>query len=143
MQIHSFLSLRSIVGLPLDLSLPEWMVVLRLADMWQMDDLRSLSIQKMEPKFDASTYVDQLLMAKEYQIEAWVPVAESRLVSRSKTLSTEEAHRLGIETVMKIMGARENDLRKKLTASRAEAPSPTNMRQVPGLFSLVHAQRRL
>jgi hypothetical protein len=143
-QIHSFpLTSCSIIGLPPDLGLLEWMVVLRLADMWQMDDLRALSIEKMEPKFDASTYVDQLLVAKKYQIESWVPVAENRLISCSSTLSTEEAQKLGIGTAMKIMRVCENDLRQKLTASRAEAPSPINTRKPQGLFAYPDAQRRL
>jgi len=90
----------------------EWTSVLTLAVRWRMDELISLTIQKLSPITSA---VDKISLAKKFglfgynlvpgnnnQNRDWLLPALKELCSRSLPLRMEEARKLDMWTVIKV-----------------------------------------
>ncbi|KAL5529508.1 hypothetical protein ACEPAG_5493 [Sanghuangporus baumii] len=96
-------------GLQSELDQDEWISVLQLSDMWSCDRLFDLAFSKL-----SILEVDPILkitLAKTYRLQAWLPPAYSRLVTRTDPLTLEEAEKLGMETTMKLTEVRESRYR--------------------------------
>jgi hypothetical protein len=130
---RSYLAGCSTTGLLPILNLSEWKIILRLVDMWQMNDFRAAAIENMEPLFDDSTSVDQILLAKRYDITDWLHRAVIRIVMRQDPLSRAEMERLGFQTAADIIQVRNYDLRERLSESR-ESPLRVTLFQIDLMF---------
>ncbi|EUC54266.1 BTB/POZ domain protein [Rhizoctonia solani AG-3 Rhs1AP] len=71
----------------------------RLANMWNFSDLRSHLIPLAEKVMDD---IDKVLFAREFDIQDWLVPAHVRLCQRQEKLTTEEARKLGVDTVLLI-----------------------------------------
>jgi hypothetical protein len=85
--------------------------------MWQMKDLRDLSIREMEPKFDGTSAVDQLLLGQKYSIGRWIYPAVEQLVLRKEAFSEQELENLGFGNIAKIWKVRDEDFRARFNDS--------------------------
>jgi hypothetical protein len=101
--------------------------------MWQMNDLRAAAIENMEPLFDDSTSVDQILLAKQYDITDWLHQVVIRIVMRQDPLSRAEMERLGFQTAADIIQVRNYDLRERLSESR-KSPLRVTLFQIDLMF---------
>jgi hypothetical protein len=129
--------LRSAMGLIPRLYLSQWTIVLRLADMWQMENLRSLSIREMSPKFDQHNAAEQLVVARKYGIDAWIRESVRCLVMRVHSLSDDEVEKMGVRDAMKIMRIREDDFRGRLASCDRHYPLEQTVESYEVQFTMV------
>jgi hypothetical protein len=108
------------------MSLPEWARVLHLADMWQIDDLRTEAIEEMSTKFNEPAAVLQLLLADRYSIQDWIRPAVSHLTLRQTTLTVQEIEELGLELAVKVLHIRDTNLRAHVRATAIGIASAAN-----------------
>jgi hypothetical protein len=85
--------------------------------MWQIKHLRDLSIREMEPKFDGTSAIDQLLLGQKYSIGQWIYPAVEQLVLRKEPFSEQELENLGFGNIAKIWKVRDEDLRARFNDS--------------------------
>ncbi|KAG8697271.1 hypothetical protein FRC08_006643 [Ceratobasidium sp. 394] len=83
----------------------------RLANMWDFTDLCASLMPLAEKELGD---VDKILFAREFKIEGWLVPAYMRLCQRNEPLTTEEAHKLGVDALLFIYQIRE-DLRLTLS----------------------------
>ncbi|KZV76874.1 hypothetical protein PENSPDRAFT_622391 [Peniophora sp. CONT] len=93
----------------------DWSAVLRLATMWQFEDKRQLAIVALEP---IASPLQQLVLARAHDVEAWIHPAFVALCARTSTLNLEEAAQLSLQDVLHITSARE-----ALYKGRVDLPS--------------------
>ena len=101
--MHSSLTER--VVLPLD----DWVAVLALARRWGFEDISALALSRMETFNIEEVYKVEL--AHRFELKHWYFDAYMKLAKREKSLTTEEALRLGIDFSLKIVKAREVRIR--------------------------------
>jgi hypothetical protein len=77
------------------MNLQEWKHVLRVSDMWQMDELKETSILHMARQFGKDTAALQFWLALDMHIEEWKMPAVRHLVLRGDPLSAEDLEMLG------------------------------------------------
>jgi hypothetical protein len=76
-----------------ELSVEEWVVVLELATMWEMDGLRAFAIISVEPLFKSGSgehAVRQVRAGLDYRVDGWANIGAKRLITRADPLSTED-----------------------------------------------------
>jgi len=84
----------------------EWISVLKLSTLWEMKDIRTKAIAELsKTKMDA---VDQVLLARSYDVGDWLLEGYTTLVKREANLSSKEAERLGYETAFRLCQKRED-----------------------------------
>ncbi|KAG8687860.1 hypothetical protein FRC11_006486 [Ceratobasidium sp. 423] len=71
----------------------------RLANMWNFSDLRAFLLPLAEKHLSD---IDKILFAREFNIEDWLVPAHIRLCQRKEKLTTEEARKLGVDSVLLI-----------------------------------------
>ncbi|KAG8749024.1 hypothetical protein FRC11_011656, partial [Ceratobasidium sp. 423] len=76
----------------------------RLANMFDFSDLYAYLLPLAEKNLDD---VDKIVFAREFGIKEWAAPAHIRLCKRDSVLSTEEASKLGVESVLLIWRMRE------------------------------------
>ncbi|KAL5532858.1 hypothetical protein ACEPAF_4632 [Sanghuangporus sanghuang] len=112
----------SAYGLQSELQQDEWISVLQLSHMWSCDRLFALAISKL-----SVLEVDPILkimLAKTYNIEAWLPPAYFSLVTRAEPLTLEDAEKLGMETTIKLTEVRESRYRWIIDDLEEPRPQP-------------------
>jgi len=99
----------------------DWLVILSLATRWQFPEIRKLAIRELE-KFTLHP-VDKIALYKEYKIDDDLLFPSYVSLCRSPTLpSPSEGNLLTMETVLKLVHARERALRAA-AASGCESPT--------------------
>ncbi|KAF8345183.1 hypothetical protein F5887DRAFT_917467 [Amanita rubescens] len=88
------------------LTLEEWQSVLKLASLYDMVDVKTLVIEKMEPLLINLPSL-QIHLAKTYNIQKWLAPALYRLTQRAKPLDEEDARLVGLSDSLKICALRE------------------------------------
>lgn len=76
----------------------------RLANMWNFSDLRTYLLPLAEKVLGD---VDKIVFAREFDIKGWLAPAHLRLCQRSEVLTTEEATKLGVHSLLMISRMRE------------------------------------
>ncbi|KAG8736993.1 hypothetical protein FRC11_002285, partial [Ceratobasidium sp. 423] len=76
----------------------------RLANLLSFSDLRTYLLPLAEKNLDD---VDKIVFAREFDIKEWLAPAHIRLCKRDAVLNTEEANKLGINSVLLIWRMRE------------------------------------
>ncbi len=87
-------------------TLEEWQSVLKLASLYEMIDVKTLVIEKMEPLFINLPSL-QIHLAKTYNIQKWLAPALYRLIQRAKPLDEEDVRLVGLSDSLKICALRE------------------------------------
>ncbi|TDL13531.1 hypothetical protein BD410DRAFT_846855 [Rickenella mellea] len=84
----------------------EWLGVLSLADMWNFEKIRQVSVDKLgKERMDA---VERILLGRRYNIEDWLLAAHLHLARREIFLSIVEAEQLGgLPFVIKMVKVRD------------------------------------
>ncbi|TFK74692.1 hypothetical protein BDN72DRAFT_833223 [Pluteus cervinus] len=88
------------------LTVGQWACVLALSDMYRFPRVRALAIQQLD-KMIKKDPTRRLVLARQFEIDPWVLPALKSLVCREESLTAEEGHRLGMDTVIKIANFRE------------------------------------
>jgi hypothetical protein len=101
-------------GSPRSLITADWIVVLRISDMWQMDALRTSAIEILTTLFDGDTAALQLQMAECYSIKKWIYPAATNLIMRENIMTCGEMQLLGYETALSILCARDAHLKSQI-----------------------------
>ncbi|CAE7162883.1 unnamed protein product [Rhizoctonia solani] len=76
----------------------------RLVQMWNFSDLRTYLLPLVEGALDD---VDRIVFAREFDIQNWLAPAHKNLCERPKPITTEEARKLGIDSLLFISRMRE------------------------------------
>jgi hypothetical protein len=74
-----------------DLTKSEWISVLKLATKWRFNDLRKTAIDALNESQDLTT-MERTLLAKEYEIPAWLMQGYSAFVAEMQSLDPEVEH---------------------------------------------------
>lgn len=90
---------------PLNLTLAEWLAVLKQSTRWEMDSIRNDVIETI-PTLVADP-AQWLGLAIDYNVEAWFIPAMNKLVQRAEPVSTADLAYIGIGCALKIAAIRE------------------------------------
>ncbi|EDR07772.1 uncharacterized protein LACBIDRAFT_298314 [Laccaria bicolor S238N-H82] len=101
----------------LDLNLEEWTSVLKLSDMWDMDNVRELSISNLTPLLECKP-AHQIALARRFHVDEWLLPAFKGLVYRDKPVDELDMDELGARTALKVAAIREEFLRLTTTTYR-------------------------
>ena len=94
------------------MTLQDWKHVLKLSTMYGMVDMRQLAIEHLG-KLISSDVIESVVLAKAYEVSAWLKEGYVELVKRIPPLTVEEAQRIGWETAIQIFRVREVALVKQ------------------------------
>jgi hypothetical protein len=94
------------------MTLPQWKHVLRVSDMWQMDELRDATLTSMETLFSDETTALKLRIALDTNVEKWKYPALARLILRIDPLTADDIDTLGSTTSSHVLRIREADICK-------------------------------
>ena len=87
--------------------LDAWVAILSISTRYQMQAVRTLAIAEIgdfEPSIDP---VRQVILARQYDVPQWLPVAYTALCSRDEPINVAEGDRLGMETTTMLSRVRE------------------------------------
>ncbi|KAF8598504.1 hypothetical protein BDV93DRAFT_416558, partial [Ceratobasidium sp. AG-I] len=76
----------------------------RLANKWNFADLRAYLIPLAEKVLSD---VDKIIFAREFDVKDWLVPAHTKLCQRAEALTSEEALKLGVESLLLIFRIRE------------------------------------
>jgi hypothetical protein len=97
--------------------------------MWDFVDLRKHLFQQAEKVLSD---VDKVAFVREFEIKAWLIPAHKRRCQRAEPLSTDEARKLGMDSLLLVSRMREVLLNRRVThASLSQSGANTN-RSSPG-----------
>ena len=94
----------------LKFSVEEWRSVLKLASLYEMDEVKAFVIGKMTPLLTEFPSL-QIHLAKMYDIRTWLGLGLSRLASRAEPISEDDAKLIGLADSLKICALRERQRR--------------------------------
>ncbi|KAH6908561.1 hypothetical protein BKA70DRAFT_1280195 [Coprinopsis sp. MPI-PUGE-AT-0042] len=128
--------LRIIVPKPLEPSPPylnkdEWISVLKLSTIWQMDKIRKLAIEKLS--IMNMLPLEKIVMAREYNVSKWLSEGASALVETLDTFKIEDiAQTIGWETTARIYAvhsaAQKSEFDQKLKETQAQTVQISRLR---------------
>ncbi|TDL14620.1 hypothetical protein BD410DRAFT_757102 [Rickenella mellea] len=92
-----------------DMTKYDWLSALKLATMWEFDSVRQVAINYLNqlPLGD----IERVVILNDFDINEWKVAAYTELVTRSESLSAEDADALGLQLTAKFSAARESFLR--------------------------------
>jgi hypothetical protein len=106
--LAAIFSYRSMRQFPVDYSftLEEWHSVLKLASLYQMNEVTTLAVGKMEPLLITRPSL-QVHIAKAYHIRKWLAPGFFRLAQRTRPLDEWDVKLVGLQDSLKICALRE------------------------------------
>ncbi|KAJ7812016.1 hypothetical protein B0H14DRAFT_2858373 [Mycena olivaceomarginata] len=84
----------------------EWISVLKLSTQWRFLDARKLAIQQLQSRSDIEG-VERVVLARQYDVAAWLRIGYTELVQRRDVISREEAEKIGWQTAFLLGQVRE------------------------------------
>ncbi|KAF8216953.1 hypothetical protein K438DRAFT_1798071 [Mycena galopus ATCC 62051] len=93
------------------MSKDEWISVLKLSTQWHFLEARDLAIKQLNDHSDIAD-VERVLLARQYDVAAWLRKGYTSFAKRSEIISEEEAQKLGWQTAFRL-----SQLREKRTVS--------------------------
>ena len=85
----------------------EWLSILRLASLWEMTEVRTQAIRRLDKLDSFPSPIAKLFCGKEFKYDPWVRAGIQTLVSRTEPLSEEEGNELGMKDTIRCAAARE------------------------------------
>ncbi|EKM59114.1 uncharacterized protein PHACADRAFT_249345 [Phanerochaete carnosa HHB-10118-sp] len=98
-------------------SVDEWTAVLHLATEWSFDDIRVLSIERLEP---IASPIEKIFLSHSHSIPEWLPAAYVSLCQCPHSLTAAEIRTIQAEDVELIMSVREAMLHARLPSEASE-----------------------
>ncbi|TFK74666.1 hypothetical protein BDN72DRAFT_671661 [Pluteus cervinus] len=89
----------------------EWVSVLKLATMWEINSLRNLAIMELEDLTKKKDPAFRLMLSRRYKVHQWFIPAASELVRRAAPIDYGEAEEIGFDVALKLAAIRERFLR--------------------------------
>ncbi|VDB95553.1 unnamed protein product [Peniophora sp. CBMAI 1063] len=117
-----------------ELTLDEWMSVLKLAKKWNLAGLRDKAVQQSDTQVQLKTPIEKILLARQYDVGKWLNEAYIALSSREEPLSVQEVEKVGWETTAKLMMVREKRWRTPQTPPKATVKC-TGCQSTPSCYS--------
>ena len=102
-------------------TLEQWHSVLKLASLYEMAEVKTFVIEKMEPLL-INLPTLQIHLAKTYNIQKWLAPALYRLTQHVNPLDEEDARLVGVSVSLKISALREK-LRRSWVQGFVQAAS--------------------
>ncbi|EIW55230.1 uncharacterized protein TRAVEDRAFT_130527 [Trametes versicolor FP-101664 SS1] len=105
--------LRAMVHAPsteerVDLTMEEWVLILKLTTMWQFHGLRYVAISTLRSHLGNGDPVRWLCLARLYDVKEWMLPSLEALARRPKAMQLEDVESLGVETAIKMAEVRES-----------------------------------
>ncbi|KAJ7250472.1 hypothetical protein B0H12DRAFT_1234360 [Mycena haematopus] len=100
------------LDIPQILSKNEWISVLKLSTQWYFLSARNFAIRQLDSRSDMGS-VERILLARQYDIAAWLREGYDDLVNRKHGISVEEAVKIGLETTVRLYQAGEGTVIKR------------------------------
>jgi len=97
------------------MSKEEWISVLKLSTQWYFLDTRDLVINQLDKLTDMGN-VERILLARQYDVPAWLRMAYRNLVLRHEGISLGDAEKIGWETAFRLYQVREMALKSSKKA---------------------------
>ncbi|KAJ7788782.1 hypothetical protein B0H14DRAFT_3575732, partial [Mycena olivaceomarginata] len=96
------------LDIPQILSMPkdEWISVLKLSTQWYFLDARDLAIKQLNDRPEIGS-VERILLARQYDVAAWLRMGYNDLAKRGEGISLEDAATIGWETTVRLYQTRE------------------------------------
>ncbi|KAI0739027.1 hypothetical protein C8Q80DRAFT_1203405 [Daedaleopsis nitida] len=91
-----------------ELTLEEWISVLKLTTMWRFEKLRRVAIDSLTPLLQLEDPVRWISLARKYDVHEWLFPSLHALARRTKAQQLGEVADLGIATVVKMAEVRES-----------------------------------
>lgn len=102
-------------------SIEEWTSILRLAHLWQCDEVRDLVFRELD-KLDVP-HVERVLLTTRYDARAeWREKAIEDLAGRQESLSLDDGKQLGIELTVRVAELREQRIRERIQRGFSYSP---------------------
>ncbi|KAF7969623.1 hypothetical protein HWV62_26799 [Athelia sp. TMB] len=109
-------------------TIEEWSSILHLADKWNFESIRSLSIAQLVP---ISSPIDKIVIGKQYGFDDWLPNAYQMVCTRLDALTLEEGRRLGVDDVIRI-----HTIRQQLIYHGQSCLNPPSLHELIQTFGL-------
>ncbi|KAF8216988.1 hypothetical protein K438DRAFT_1704114 [Mycena galopus ATCC 62051] len=90
----------------LTMSKDEWISVLKLSTQWYFLDARDLAIKQLDNRPEIGS-VERILLARQYDVAAWLRMGYTDLARRDEGISLEDAAKIGWETTVRLYQTRE------------------------------------
>ncbi|KAF9073186.1 hypothetical protein BDP27DRAFT_1400351 [Rhodocollybia butyracea] len=91
---------------PLDFKMVDWISVLKLSTLWEMDVIRAIAIKKID-RLNLDNPARKVNLAREYKIPDYCLPSLSQLIMRSASLSFQDLKWLGPECALNVASIRE------------------------------------
>ncbi|KAF8216970.1 hypothetical protein K438DRAFT_1518908, partial [Mycena galopus ATCC 62051] len=88
------------------MSKDEWLSVLKLSTQWRFLEAWDLAIAQLNNHSDIGD-VELILLARQYDVAAWLRKGYTSIAERSEIISEEEAQKLGWQTAFRLSQVRE------------------------------------
>ncbi|KAL4257871.1 hypothetical protein AB1N83_011241 [Pleurotus pulmonarius] len=93
------------ISTPVLLTLDQWLAVLKLSTLWEMENIRKDAIENIPALVDDPAR--WLGLAIDFDVEVWFVPAMNKLVQRAEPISMADLLHIGIECALKIAAIRE------------------------------------
>lgn len=117
--------------------LPEWIALLSVSTKFDMPGVRRRAIAEITLLRSGLDAIDQIDMALKYHVQEWLNDAYITLCGREKSLTSQEAKRLGDDVPFLVAEAREAILRVQLVAAKETTPRGAEPQDVPSIVRRV------
>ena len=104
----------------------EWISVLKLANMWQLEHIRTRALQNLEYKRVRKSAVEKVVLAFQYDVKQWITPGLNELARRQEPISMEDVELLGLDVALKVAAVRESLVFEPEQRSPYSSSGPTN-----------------
>jgi len=109
----------------------EWISVLKLSNMWQFQQVRTLALQKLPYRWVRKSAAEKVALAFQYDIEQWLIPGLNQLARRQEPISVEDVQLLGLDVALKVAAIRESHVSQNPgNSGRVVTLGTRNARQV-------------
>jgi hypothetical protein len=91
----------------LEISVEEWMSVLKLCKKWNLTSMQSKAVTQSDAQIKNMSAVEKIQLAKKYDVRKWLEEGVKTLAMREDSITVEERDKLGWESYGMIMDVRE------------------------------------
>ena len=86
----------------------EWLMVIKLARMWEFDDVLRNSIDRIQYHSVKMRPVEKVALALQYDMQEWLVPGLDELAKRSEPIGIEDVNLLGLDVALKVAAVRES-----------------------------------
>ncbi|KAJ2930169.1 hypothetical protein H1R20_g6962, partial [Candolleomyces eurysporus] len=90
----------------------KWQSVLKLSTTWSFNDIRHQAIKEIEAGDGGMTAVNQIILAKEYNVSEWLLTGYKTLITREETIDLQEGEEIGLRNALQLYELRDQYFRQ-------------------------------